>query len=576
MKNVHYLAVMALCCYLQQGFAEQPALQEPAVLSSQNGQLDLQLTLKEAVQETPCHSITTRLYQHSDNAPTSPGPTLRLKKGDSIKLHLLNNLKPDASEGTPNNFRAANTTNFHTHGLHVSPKKGADDVLYTSIKGGQTLDSQFDIPDYHTPGIYWYHPHVHGSTSIQVGGGALGAIVIEDSASDNIPAEISAIPEHVLVFNQVKIDQMQLMTKAAGDTLWHAEPKTDQCSQPEIDADADSFLVNGQSHPSLDIKYGEWTRLRLVNGAMMNWLELQKPENCEFQLLAKDGIYLDDAPRSIDHAVLPGGGRADIAIRCQSTGKVELTSQMTRSRAFSNQFLWEGELMTLNVTESDNPVAADLPELNYQRPCYLPDLQNVKPDFNETFAMTDDETRNLFQINGHSFNASTPTYQMMLGTTQNFHLENINFHSFHIHISPLQLLVRGGPEDDNYFLPGDWHDTIFMPDLPDEYNSRLKVGYISDEFDGDYVMHCHILPHEDQGMMGYTHVPSNENKTSLCKASSGNSWGAVEWGLAAGIPTVAVTAAVAIGSACLGHYLKRYKGRSSYRPLVDFSETPSQ
>ena len=542
----------------------QPQLIQPQQIRSKNGALNLEITLTQGTIETPCHTITTRLYKVGDNLPTSPGPTLRLNKGDNLNVHLINDLPIDASQGEPNKFRAPNTTNFHTHGLHVSPKPGHDDVLFTDINGQQELRAEFNIPKYHTSGTYWYHPHFHGSTAMQVGGGALGAIIVDDDDSDHLPPEIKALPESLIVFTQFNKAQMEAMKKVNGDTLWRAEPKS-TCTGGDQMKDADSILVNGQPHPSLEIKAGQWTRLRLVNGAMMSWLDISKPANCEFQLLAKDGIYLDDAPRSVNHAVLPGGGRADIAVRCSSTGEVELESVETATRA-SNEFLWAGNLLTLKVTESNEPYAADLPELCYKRPCYLPDLQNKTPDANETFAMTDDATAGIFQINSQSFNISQPAYTMELESTQNFILKNINFHTFHIHISPFQLLMDGGPEDDNYFLAGDWHDTIFLPDLPAAYGDKVRVGYQSDLQEGNYVMHCHILPHEDQGMMSYIHVTGNKHLHSLCE-NKAEGWGPLQWGLVIGIPSfvTAVTVCTAAGMCMLKYSLRKVHRRNYER-----------
>ena len=567
MKTPYPLVIFFLLIAFQVVAQEQ--LVEPQVLSSKKGKLDFTVSLTKGTFETSCHTITTRLYQVGDNTPTSPGPTLRLNKGDALNVHLINNLPADESQGTPNTFRAPNTTNFHTHGLHVSPAASADDVLYTDITGGQELKSKFSVPNYHTSGTYWYHPHFHGSTAIQVGGGAIGAIIVEDSKSDKIPVAISSMPEKLLVFSQIKLDQMRLMTGKADDDLWQAQPK-ESCSQAQISEDADSFLVNGQSHPYLEIETNQWTRLRLLNGAMMSWLEINKPESCEFQLLAKDGIYLNDAPREVTHSVLPGGGRADIAIKCSSTGDVELKSAQIKS---TNEFLWEGNLLTLRVLPSEKPVADALPKLCYSYPCYLPDLQNTVAQGNTTFSLTDDASTDTFLFDGQSFNISEPAYTMELETTQNFTLENINFHTFHIHISPFQLLMDGGPEDDNYFLAGDWHDTIFLPDLPIAYDNKIKVGYQSDGFAGDYVMHCHILPHEDQGMMSYIHVTGEKHLHSLCQSDSGSSWPAWKWGVTFGVPTSVICAATAVGSCFLRYFIKR-RGRAHYIRLEGVADDP--
>ncbi|MCL6269737.1 multicopper oxidase domain-containing protein [Sansalvadorimonas sp. 2012CJ34-2] len=547
---------------------------EPKTLVSSNGKLNVEMTMTVGTIQTACHTVTTRLYQVNGETPTSPGTTLRLKKGDALNLTLTNKLEPVESFGEPNTFRAPNVTNFHTHGLHVSPKKGSDDVLTTEINGHESLSATFNIPDYHTPGLYWYHPHFHGSTAMQVGGLAIGALIIDDDKSDGVPVEIKALPEHLLVLGQINIPLMETMAKTNGDKLWKAEPDTKNCTAQQIADDSDAILVNGQSKPTLTIKANEWHRLRILNANVQDWLDIQKPSSCDFQLLAKDGIYLNDAPREVSHAVLAGGNRADIAVRCDSTGTYELESALTKERS-SNQFLWRGTLLTLQVEESedigsgsgDNP----LPKLNYKTPCYLPDLTNTTADFTTSFVMTDDEEKGLFQINGQSFNPSQPTYEMDLESILNFDLGNIDFHTFHIHVSPFQLLENGGSEDDNYFLKGDWHDTIFLPDLPEDKKGHVLVGFQPESYDGDYVMHCHILPHEDQGMMGTVKVKKSKKQSRLCPSKKGgNSYLGLEIGLPTALMITGFLTTVGIGiTYCV---IKRHRSRGGYQRMLNFDD----
>ncbi|MDQ3981829.1 MAG: multicopper oxidase domain-containing protein, partial [Actinomycetota bacterium] len=120
------------------------------------------------------------------------GPTIRLRPGQTLDLALHNNLPRETKKEvaaqfaqeadaayiatTPHSF---NTTNLHTHGLHVSPRGNGDNVLL-AVRPQTVQPYHIEIPKDHAPGTFWYHAHGHGSTAIQVGSGMAGTIVIED------------------------------------------------------------------------------------------------------------------------------------------------------------------------------------------------------------------------------------------------------------------------------------------------------------------------------------------------------------------------------------------------------------
>lgn len=110
-------------------------------------------------------SFNTRLYDAS-----FPGPTLRIKPGDNVRVLLRNLLGPNIDQDTytDNTLHTPNTTNLHTHGLHISPHMPHDDVLMMSVEPGQENAYFYEILSEHYPGSFFYHPHDHGSTFVQV------------------------------------------------------------------------------------------------------------------------------------------------------------------------------------------------------------------------------------------------------------------------------------------------------------------------------------------------------------------------------------------------------------------------
>ena len=118
-----------------------------------------------------------------------PGPTLKLNPGDKLKINFNNKLqKQEGVEERNNFFRLPDTSNLHTHGLHTSPIRPGDDVTVV-VEPGSNFNYTFQIPKDHTPGTFWLHTHIHGSASLQVGGGAAMGIIISDPAN-TLPQEI--------------------------------------------------------------------------------------------------------------------------------------------------------------------------------------------------------------------------------------------------------------------------------------------------------------------------------------------------------------------------------------------------
>ena len=177
---------------------DQP-LVEPEVRRSSNGVLEPTCAALR-VERHRRHRLYMRTYEG-----TIPGPTLRVKPGDTLRIKLVNDLPPNrdptpANHSLPHNF---NTTNFHSHGLHASPSGIADNVMRTMEPGG-SYDIEIAIPADHVPGTNWYHPHHHGSADVQLASGCVGALIIEGDFA-GVP-EIAAARERTLVMTEAVFD----------------------------------------------------------------------------------------------------------------------------------------------------------------------------------------------------------------------------------------------------------------------------------------------------------------------------------------------------------------------------------
>ena len=137
---------------------------QPEYLTSSDGELAIELVAGSGARSIGGRTVTTLEYNGS-----LPGPTIAVRAGDRLRINLRNDL--------------TEPTNLHVHGLHVSPEGRGDNVL-RSVAPGESFEYEYEIPADHPPGVYWYHPHVHGSVADQVFGGLYGAIVVEDAAAD--------------------------------------------------------------------------------------------------------------------------------------------------------------------------------------------------------------------------------------------------------------------------------------------------------------------------------------------------------------------------------------------------------
>lgn len=284
-----------------------------------------------------------------------PGPTIRVRPGDTLQLRFHNDL-PSLEEAfggtsssvtreeyvkireTPiNHYRRPSQTNLHWHGAHVTGTVPADNV-FIRVQPGEFYEYTVKIPFTHSPGVGWIHPHVHGSSSLHVGGAAALAFVVEDrrsaSAGDSttdstgaavkssevqpwfppLPQAIADAPELLLMIQPLNYGKLPL--------LEYAERATGLSATSPVPAEAAVFtLVNGVFDPLFSISAGEWYRLRLVH-AGTGWVKTQirfRALGCEHILLAKDGLYIRDFPREIKGAaVLTPGARADVMLRCSA------------------------------------------------------------------------------------------------------------------------------------------------------------------------------------------------------------------------------------------------------------------
>ncbi len=411
-------------------------------------------------------SITTRVYRQEGGCDSIPGPTMHMTPGNKYVLKFRNKLPYEALEAAHNVFKDPNVSNLHTHGLHISGETPGDDVT-RSFEGGAGGDFVYDILPDHMGGTFWYHAHHHGSTFLQVSGGAFGLIIIDDSA-DVIPASVASMTERPLVIGYLDPD----VAGTGGDTLI-----TGTLSP--------TWTVNGHVNGDLIMPPDTWQHFRILladRDAIPDTVSIGS--SCEVALLARDGVWRTEAPLVLasNSIKITGASRADLAVRCSSNSNISVGNIQVAS------ILVQG---TADAGPSPFDTSPPGPLWSAFRPEYLRDLRGDTVDNTETVRM-DART-----INGSRYDNDVPTFALSADGLQRWSLSGARNHPFHLHIYHVQ--IDGSCAD---YEDGEYYDVVannctILFDLDESTSSVYK---------GRTIMHCHILEHGDQGAMGWTDV----------------------------------------------------------------------
>ncbi len=439
---------------------------EPEQLTSESGVLDVRLEAGSGSHVVAGRTVTTLGYNNG-----LPGPTLRVRPGDLLRVELVNSLDEP--------------TNLHVHGLHVSPEGNGDNV-FVSVDPGQSFAYEHRIPDDHPPGTYWYHPHHHGNVADQVFGGLYGAIVVED---DLVPVA----RERVLVISDIDLDEDGRVRNPSG---------TDQMRGRE----GAIVLVNGQVSPELQGNPGERERWRVVNACTSRYLDLSV-KGQEVELLGVDLGPLA-APGSGGALVLAPGNRADLVLtlregrgllRAEAYDRGTMMGGMMGGGG-SSSVPNGGELFSIDVSGQALPATSALPDRPEPR-----DLRGLAVERSRTLTFEMGMGGMMsgggmsFTFDGASFDPDRVDQSVQAGVVEEWVIRNDSTldHPFHLHVWPMQVVASGAERRKSV----EWRDVVNVP-----ARGEVTVRIAFDDFPGKTVYHCHILDHEDRGMMGVVDV----------------------------------------------------------------------
>jgi FtsP/CotA-like multicopper oxidase with cupredoxin domain len=478
-----------------------PIFQNPPVIVSQHGVAFVQIFTALSGSGTPA-------FVYEGNFGVAP--TVRVNPGDTIKFQYFNVLPP----GTP---KVMNMTNLHFHGLRVSPLPGSDDVLDTLAAPGQILNYSVAIPANHPPGLYWYHTHPHGETNLQTGEGAMsGAIVIEGLQS-HLPV-LATMTERILVIRAPlgagKIDPTIVGAKIRrhrlGTIAAPGQPQSACANGPDT---AHTLTVNGYVVPVIGIGPNEAQLFRVVNATGQRTLDLSIPTETLY-IVALDGVPVDTYPGSpsmlaVRHIVVPPAGRVEFVVY----GPPQATPLMTSCyytgpvgdpdpAALLAWLRPPGGLQREARPVALSPLRVNPLPRNWLSTALPPPAQKRTTIFSENADGTQ------FFIDGKQFTpGEPPRFVIKSGTVEEWTVLNKTneVHDFHIHqVHFIVEAINGVPLAAPYF----WYDSFIIPYQTKNADGTTTPGSLKLLLDfrdpvikGTFVYHCHLLDHEDKGMM---------------------------------------------------------------------------
>jgi len=516
----------AQACVWAQGSSPCPrftagsTVTQPENITSQSGVLSAEFTYQTRVDQ-----YGNTLYCYT-TASGNESPTLHVNPGDTLQINFTNGVPPSASHVMPGMAMSSSTattcgssamtsssTNIHYHGMNVPPDCHKDEVIFTLINSGETFEYELKIPPDEPPGLYWYHPHVHGMSEAAVLGGASGALIVE--GIQNVNPAVSGLPAQVLIIRDNPVP---------GDP-------TPGGDIPEFDVSLNYIPIPSPAYTPaiIPMQPSEKQLWRVLNASADTIVNLQ---------LVYDGVAQPLGVVALDG--VPTGSQDGTGLGTTITETSILLAPASRAEfivAGPSATVTTATLSTLAVNtgpygfyDPARPLASIRVSASAAVPPRLP-LTKPGPPPAERFAglahSTPTATRNLYFSENFSEPDNTQYFITVAGqqpvvfsptnppsivttqgavedwTIQNRSLEN---HEFHIHQIHFLVLAENGvavPSSEAQYL-----DTVQIPywSGTGPYPSVTVRMDFRGPIVGNFVYHCHILAHEDQGMMAIIQV----------------------------------------------------------------------
>ncbi len=422
-----------------------PALSDMPEIVSHDGVLSATLTAQAAKSHFGGVEVDTIVYNGS-----FAGPVLRVRPGDTMRIRLEN--------------RLTEPTNLHFHGIQTSPRGNSDNV-HISVPPGQDFDYEIKIPSYQPAGAYWYHAHLHGLAEKQVGRGLSGALIVE-GFTDGVPG-LAGINERLFSLKSIEIED-------SADPIiadeWHGVVQT----------------INGAITVNETLRPHETVLWHLTNHDANQTVHLSL-EGHHFTIVGRDGAAI---PTAMEAEVLDIGpaARVEVLVTAGEPGDYKFATRNVLTG--KGPTLSRNRIMGHLVVEGTPAISAEatLPA--------VADLSGAKVTGYRTFIFSQSKDAEQYYINGRQFDAGRMDTRVNLGDVEDWTIRNDSddMHAFHIHQLSFQVMaVNGKP------IPfGGLLDTVRVPEHGE---ITVRLPFTQPNIVGIFMYHCHVLKHEDKGMM---------------------------------------------------------------------------
>jgi suppressor of ftsI len=476
-----------------------PLLVEPTEIVSHGGVLELTLEAAPSRITVAGQTFSSNVY----NGQYIP-PVFRLRRGEELHLRLVNKIGPADVQ-----ISQSQATNMHFHGMSISPKPPADDIYITipslqmvesgasnnpSHSGDHRMPMRDDfvydyrgrVPQDHEQGSFWYHSHAHSDADAQVLSGLSGLFVIEGLTEDYYPW-LAGLSEHVLLLKDIVLP-------GANDDA----PKTK--------------TINGQTNPRIPMASGEPQIWRLGNVGADSFFDLEL-EGHSFWVLERDGNVLDRPVRE-SHLFIAPGARVTVYVEAASPGDYRLRSREVDTGpqgdpnpdvALATVAVGDRPPSSIPHETGDHSPGVPLPAQRHER-SPVEQLRQRRITRHRTITFSESADGRQFYVNGQHWDPDRIDVSVRLGDVEEWTILNTSaeVHPFHIHqLDFLVTEINGKRFDARSLL-----DTINVPYQQAAVPGVVKiiVPFLNERIVGKFVFHCHILKHEDKGMMANIEV----------------------------------------------------------------------
>eukprot|EP00300_Choanocystis_sp_HF-7_P004821 c13726_g1_i1.p1 GENE.c13726_g1_i1~~c13726_g1_i1.p1 ORF type:complete len:593 (-),score=122.10 c13726_g1_i1:4-1755(-) len=485
-------------------------LQQPASISSANGLLNVTLFFSERREDVGGNSVSFYCYTSETGFQS---PTLRVRPGDAVLIRLINNLTQGdllESQAVPLSLQCGSASmqstsvNLHFHGLPISPICTQDSV-FTLVNGGESFTYEFFIPLDIESGMYAAHAHVHGMAENQVQGGASFVIIVE--GIERYKPETGGLPERIIAIR----DEPVPATPSQGAPAWDISVNYAPLPFPEM------IPPNITMRPEATEL---WRVVNLASGSIFNIQLLFDGFPTTLRVVALDGVPL---PVNLDLTTINLGNlaRAEFLVTAPSSPNVVVTfvtldgdtgpgGDEDPPRPLAN--------IVLDADAQDPPIAIP-PYFGFRVPIAMSQLATATPDQSFELYFSSDDTNFYITVDGKTpkpFSSfDEPALTVAADSIVRMRISNRadEVHIFHIHqVHFLPVLRNDQPVS---AAESQLFDTISIPhwsgDSSDPFPSVTIMMDFAEVDIGVFMFHCHILEHEDGGMMGMIRVVDQDS-----------------------------------------------------------------